>query len=255
MAFEIIDFHTHPFLEQGENMCFYSGTVESISDMCADMERAGISRFAGTVLNKDDTGISGIISSNQRALELWDTLGEKYIPGFHIHPDFLDESEREIKLARERGVRLIGELVQYMHGYRFDHPKMHELLDCLDGGDEVISLHSADPDIADMEALAKYRPDKTFVFAHPGDLNRLPKHIEVMKRRENVYLDLSGTGLFRYGMLKQLVDSVGAERIIFGTDYPICNPGMYVNAVLFEKVSDKDKELIFSGNAKRLLKL
>ena len=255
MSFEIIDFHTHPFAEPCENMCFYPGTVESLADMCADMERAGISRFAGTVLDKSDKGISGIISSNRRALELWEKLPEKYIPGFHIHPDFLDESEKEIKLARERGVRLIGELVQYMHGYRFDHPKMKELLDCLDGGDEVISLHSADPDVGDMEALAEYRPDKTFVFAHPGDLNRVPKHIEVMKRHENVYLDLSGTGLFRYGVLKHLVSQVGAERIIFGTDYPICNPGMYVNAVLFEKISDREKELILSGNAKRLLKL
>lgn len=255
MNFEIIDFHTHPFLEEKENMCFYPGTVSESVDFLFDMERAGISRFAGTVLDKSDKGIDGIIASNRRACELYGLWGEKYIPGIHIHPDYLDESEREIAIARERGVRLIGELVQYMHSYRFDHPKMNELLSLLDGGDEVISLHSADPDVADMERLAAEHKDKTFVFAHPGDLNRLPKHIEAMKRCENVYLDLSGTGLFRYGMLKFLVDSVGAERILFGTDYPICNPGMYINAVLFEKISDKDKELILSGNAKRLLKL
>ena len=108
MDFEIIDFHTHPFLEEKENMCFYPGTVSESADFLADMERAGISRFAGTVLDKSDKGIDGIIASNRRAYELYEKWGDKYIPGIHIHPDFLDESEREIKIARERGVRLIG---------------------------------------------------------------------------------------------------------------------------------------------------
>ena len=55
--------------------------------------------------------------------------------------------------------------------------------------------------------------------------------------------------------IKHLVEKVGADRIIFGSDYPICNPGMYIAGVDFEKISDKEKELIFSENAKRLLKL
>lgn len=255
MSIEIIDFHTHPFLGEEENMCFYPGSVDRLEDMRSDMKRAGISRFAGTVLDKSDKGIKGMIASNRRSLEIRDSVGDEYIPGFHIHPDYIDESEKEIAIAREHGVRLIGELVPYMHGYRYSHPKMLELLSLLDGGDEVISLHSQDPDLEDMKKLALSHKDKTFVFAHPGDLNRLPLHINIMKECENVYLDLSGTGLFRYGMLKFLVDSVGAERIVFGTDYPICNPGMYINAVLFEKISDSEKELILSGNAKRLLKL
>ena len=78
-------------------------------------------------------------------------------------------------------------------------------------------------------------------------------HIEIMKKCDNVCLDLSGTGIFRYGSVKRLVSDVGAERIIFGTDYPICNPAAYVGAVMGEKISDSEKELIFAGNAKRIL--
>ena len=72
---------------------------------------------------------------------------------------------------------------------------------------------------------------------------------------DNVYLDISGTGLFRYGMLKHLVSSVGAERILFGSDYPICNPNMYIAGVEFEKLTDHEKDLIFAENAKKLLKI
>ena len=78
-------------------------------------------------------------------------------------------------------------------------------------------------------------------------------HVGRMKKFPNLYLDISGTGLFRYGLLASSVKTVGSERILFGTDYPICNPRMYVQAVLGEHVTDKEKENILYGNAKRLL--
>jgi hypothetical protein len=70
---------------------------------------------------------------------------------------------------------------------------------------------------------------------------------------ENYYLDLSGTGIFSYGLISYGVNKAGSDRFLFGTDYPICNPGMYVHAVLFEKLRDKDYEAIFSGSARRIL--
>lgn len=255
MALEIIDFHTHPFNCETGNFCFYSGSVKSEEDFISDLEQSGISRFAGSVIDKVKKDFSGVIEGNRAALEIFERYGEKYIPGIHIHPDFLDESEREIESSYSKGVRLIGELVPYHHGWKYDHPRLPELFECLDGKDMVISIHSNDTDLAALEKMAADNPEKTFVFAHPGDIPRVKGHIEIMKRLENVYLDLSGTGLFRYGILKHLCDSVGAERILFGTDYPICNPKMYVEAVLFEKISDREKELVLSGNAKRLLKL
>ena len=56
-------------------------------------------------------------------------------------------------------------------------------------------------------------------------------------------------------MLAAGVKAVGAERILFGTDYPITNPGMYVQAVLGEHISEEEKEKIFYKNAQRILKL
>ena len=43
------------------------------------------------------------------------------------------------------------------------------------------------------------------------------------------------------------------DRVLFGTDYPICNPRMYVQAVLGEHIPDEDKEKILFGNARRIL--
>lgn len=74
-----------------------------------------------------------------------------------------------------------------------------------------------------------------------------------MKKHENLCLDLSGTGLFRYGVLKYLIREVGADRILFGTDYPICNPRMYVEAIYGEEITEEERELVFHGNAERIL--
>ena len=72
----------------------------------------------------------------------------------------------------------------------------------------------------------------------------------------NYDLDLSGYGIFRHGMLRHAIDEFGAERFLYGSDYPTCNPGMYIGGVLLDSlIKDSEKELVFAANAKRLLKL
>ena len=171
-----------------------------------------------------------------------------------MHPDYIEESIKEIEIAHENGVKLIGELVPYMNGWEdYSSKAFYEILDYLKKYDMVVSLHPMNYDA--QEKMALDHKDIQFVFAHPGERNSVDRQIEIMKKCDNVSLDLSGTGIFRYGSIRYMVDNAGAEKIIFGTDYPICNPKMYVNAVLGEKLTDKERELILSGNAKRLLGL
>ena len=82
------------------------------------------------------------------------------------------------------------------------------------------------------------------------------RHLNRMKISENYYLDLSGTGLFRHGMLRHGIDEVGAERFLFGSDYPTCNPAMFLGGVILDtSISEEEKTLILAGNAQRLLQL
>ncbi len=45
--------------------------------------------------------------------------------------------------------------------------------------------------------------------AHPGEYTTFMEHLARMQKYENAYLDISGTGLFRYGMLRYGIDKVG----------------------------------------------
>jgi predicted TIM-barrel fold metal-dependent hydrolase len=96
-------------------------------------------------------------------------------------------------------------------------------------------------------------PKLSFIIAHPGEYDNYMRNLERVEKYPNAYLDICGTGLFRNRMLWYGVNRVGAERFLFGTDYPVCDPAMQVAAVKYQRITDHDRELIFSGNFLRLL--
>ncbi len=249
----VIDFHTHPLIESTQNMNFY-GVDLTPDDVLEDMKNAGIDKFCGSVIQLNPKDYTVVWQHNEAARRLPSVYGDACIPGIHVHPADIERSISEIKLAAEEGIRLIGELVPYMHGWEdYSCRAFSEILDAAEQYGMVVSLHTLN--LEQMKKMASAHKNITFVFAHPGESKLVNEHIEVMRQCENVYLDTSGTGLFRYGMTRYLVEKVGAERIIFGTDYPICNAKMYVNGILGERITDREKELILGGNAERILKL
>ncbi len=260
IEYEIIDFHTHPFLSERTNICshkeYCNMNVESTRTM---LEGMGINKICGSVIGKtcrpeDKESIwQEIRACNDEALRLREIYGDFYIPGFHVHPDFVRESCEEIERMSKLNIKLVGELVPYWHGWRdYSRRDFYEILDiCKDCG-MIVSFHSMGED--EMDKMVKDFPKLTFIAAHPGEYGEFMRHMNRMRTSENYYLDLSGTGLFRHGMLRHALDEFGAERILFGSDYPTCNPAMFVGGVYFDSlIKDREKELIFSGNAKRLL--
>lgn len=254
---EIIDFHTHPFFDKDSYFCLYKESVDAdVNTFLSDMDKAGISRFCGSVIRKarEGEGFELLKKLNRDALKLREVYGERYIPGIHVQPDFVSESAEEIEIAAKNGVKLIGELVPYMHGWKdYSCSGFSEILEVAEKYRMTVSLHLGDHD--QMIKMASEHKNVNFVIAHPGEKERALKHIEAMQKCENMYLDLSGGGMFRYGLVRYLCDKVGAERVVFGTDYPICNLKMYVGAVMGERLTQRERELIFAENAKRLLEL
>ncbi len=256
MSFEIIDFHAHPFISDDENFCMHKDIMPlTIDTTLSEMLEAGITKFCGSVIRREaETTMEMLKASNRDALKLREYYKGAFIPGFHVSPMFIEESIAEIDFAHENDVRMIGELVPYMHHWNdYSRPEFSVLLDHIEKYDMPVSIHTMDMD--QMEAMAKAHPHVNFVFAHPGEKQNVLRHIEIMRACENVHLDISGTGILRYGMIKRVVEQCGAERLLFGTDYPIGGPALYVTSILTEKITDRDRELIFSGNAKRLLHL
>ena len=224
-----------------------------------DLKALGMRAICGSVVSDrqlfDSTRWESFRELNDTALALAEEYKGFYIPGFHVHPDFVRESCEEIERMAKKGLRLIGELVPYFHNWRdYSRKDFSEILDVAEQYDMIVSFHSMGED--EMDKMVLEHPRLRFVAAHPGEYGEFCRHMERMRTSENYYLDTSGYGIFRHGMLRHAIDLFGMERFLYGSDFPTCNPAMYLGGVLLDyTLTDTEKEYILSRNAKTLLGL
>jgi len=259
MDFEIIDFHTHPFIEPINNICAHKEFCHMGAENTHEIfKQLKISRICGSVVSTQPFSDpwEKIRHNNEAALHLKEQYGDFYIPGFHVHPAYPEESIAEIHRMHRLGVNLIGELVPYLDGWSdYSTEAFSVLLEEAGRAGMVVSFHYTMND-EDIDRMVSSHRDIVFVGAHPEEYPYLIRHIERMKLYDNYYLDLSGTGLFRYGMLRRIIDEVGADRVLFGSDFPTCNTAMFLGGVLLDPLlTDTEKEKILAGNAKKILSL
>ena len=251
MNFKIIDFHTHPFLTDSQNICNHKAFIKMTAETTeVKARKLGIEKICGSVVQlpteDEKKNIWQFIKDlNDTALTLRDYYKGFYVPGFHVHSDYVAESCLEIDRMKSLGINLIGELVPYFWGYRkYDTRGMHEITDYATEKNMIISFHPIENDDIDNWVMA--HPKTVFVAAHPNEYGDFMRHIARMKKHDNYFLDLSGYGVFREGMLRRAIDEVGVDRILFGSDYPTCNMAMYVGSVLLDElITDAEKEKIF----------
>ncbi len=259
--YEIIDFHTHPFLSAEENICWHKTHFSmSLEESVALLKDLGAVKICGSVLPlsvREKEGFSvweETKRANRMALQIAERLEGFYIPGFHINPAFLEESINEIDFMKEQGVRLIGELVPYFMEMDYENPNMKPIIEYATQKNMIFNLHTMDD--AAMEKIMAADKNATMICAHPGEGEQFEAHIRRMKKYENCYIDISGTGINRHGVVRRLIDEVGVERILYGSDYPVCNPACLLGGVVLDGLlTEREKEYILFKNAKRLLNI
>ncbi len=259
--YKVIDFHTHLFLGEEENLCKQKAhSVMTVEGSVALLRALGVERVCGSVISLRAGGKEGISlweetkRANRLALQIAEGLDGYYIPGFHVNPAFLEESIAEIDFMHERGVRLIGELVPAFMGLDYENGNMKPLIEYATQKGMIFNLHTLQPAV--MEKVMDADKNAVVVCAHPGEAEALEWHIRRMKKYENCYVDISGTGINRHGVLRRLIDEVGVERILYGSDYPVCSPASLLGGVVLDgSITEREKEYILYKNAKRLLQI
>ena len=256
-GYEIIDAHVHPFSCYGclDTTKFGGATVDD--DFVLALKGAGISRAAGSVIARvpaEQFTWETVHGFNLKALEGRDRYDGFLIPGICVHPWFVKESLEEIDyMYHKENVRFIGELVAYMMHYRnYAAPEMDPVWDLAQQLGMVVNLHLNHLD--EVRHILKNFPDLKLIIAHPtADSAEYEARMRLVAKYPNAALDFSGSGPNTWGMLRRGINWAGKEKLLFGTDFPIRNPGMYVAGVLYERLSDDENAAIFAGNFKRLM--
>ena len=98
-------------------------------------------------------------------------------------------------------------------------------------------------------------PNVAFIIGHSASgWPMIDESCTEAKRRENVHLDLTGSILV-YMAIETMVNRVGADRILFGTDIPFIDAAPGLGRVLMARLSDDEKRKILGLNAKAIFGL
>ena len=182
----------------------------------------------------------------------------------------------DVRRALDAGFCGLGELLPQAQGFSFEDDRWARLVALAVECDVPINLHVSSAVAAnasskatpfdDFVRLVKRFPAATFILAHWG--GGLPFFFEykasLRRAFQNVYFDTSASSLiFDRNVFRRVVDLAGADRVLFGTDYPLlCYPRESRTPDLVRPLADAtasgltgpELEQVLGGNLLRLLK-
>ena len=254
---QIFDFHLHPGYDFHNDELGYEITPERFT---AGLAAHGVCGCAGSAIHKADSNLpleayAQVIPRLNREALAFRSLCPSYVPGIHVHPAFPELSVAEIEHCAKDGARLVGELVPYLMAWKsYADPVLWEILRVAQQKNMLLSFHpNKHPE--DMEPLLAALPHAPIVIAHLDGYGLYEFEIKMMRKYEHVYADISAHGAGREGMLEDAVRRVGADRILYGSDYPGYSPKPFIDRILSAKLTDDAREAILYGNAARLLEI
>ncbi len=263
----VIDFHTHTFPDR-----IARASIESLSK-CSGITPHTDGTVAGLEesMKEDGVDLSVILpvvtkpsqfeTVNRVAAKLCEEK-EHLISFGGIHPDCPDirKKVREIKSLGLRGIKIHP---AYQEVY-MDDIRYLRILEAATEEGLIISVHAGvdiglpEPVYASVEridrAIRETAPRK-LVLAHLGGWKEWDA-VEELLAGEDVYLDTAF--MEEYISDEQLVRIIrkhGAERILFGTDCPWSGQRESIERIRNLPLAGQELELIFGGNAEKLLEL
>lgn len=255
MTREIVDCHIHPIVDPAEDFCWYRRTGDFAAQI-EELRRLGITRACGAIVSKTPAkSFADVRALNDAGLALRDRFPDFYDPGVTIHTRYPRESIAELERCLDReGARWVGELVGYITGYANDYATADALSIFREVARRGVTVNIHCGDFKVIDALCAAIPALRVVAAHlPSDRAALTEVLALMAKYPNLYYDLSGSSsVTRYGIVRYAIDAVGADRFLFGSDYPINSPGACLGGILYERLSDSELDAVLAGNYRRL---
>jgi predicted TIM-barrel fold metal-dependent hydrolase len=278
----ILDFHTHvvsPKIKKGRDK--YVGRDACFSLLYAEPEAKLITaEELITAMDEYEIDKSVILNLGWTRHELCVETNDYILESIALHPKRLigfcviqplagDRAIKEMERCARNGAKGIGEMRPDIQGFDLKNSAvMKPVLEAAIKHNLVFLTHTSEP-VGHLycgkgnitpEVIYPFilgSPDLKLVCAHWG--GGLPFYAlmpEVDRALSNVYFDTAATPfLYKPRIFKQVVDIIGSDRILFGSDYPLLSPRRIIDQVESTGLSKKDKAKILGGNARKLLSI
>lgn len=242
----IVDAHAHA----GPYSLFYipdSGPAA----MVRVMDRCGVSK---AVLSSNMAIQSDATAGNDMTAEAASAHRGRLLGYLTINPWQDPESE----LTRMSDRRFVGiKLHPDLHQYPLTGPRYQAVWAFAAETHAPILTHTAAGSSYDgpeeVEAIARDYPDAVILAGHAGSTPPgYDAMTQVARRHRNVILELCGS--WNHGLeISRMVDAVGAEQVVFGSDFPFIDLRFSLGRVLFAQLSETDRAAVLGGTMTRLL--
>jgi len=108
-------------------------------------------------------------------------------------------------------------------------------------------------EVAAATDVAKRYPNATIILGHSGMTARAAA-VQAARECDNILIDTAISSTYD-NAIEVLVDKVGADRVVYGSDISFFDCIHTMGKIALAKLSDTDKEKIFGLNAKELFRL
>ncbi len=264
-----IDFHTHCFPDRlasraiqtlsdksGGILPYFDGTAAGLSALLKksgvdfgvvqsiatnEHQMRAVNDFAKTVLDNSNLNLyafGSVYPKSEHALDEARRVKELGLCGIKFHPDyqgFYPDDESIFSLYEEINRLNLPVLFHAGEDYGFK-PPYHGMPNRL------------------IKALSVLKVP--VIFAHFGGIGCAEEVIESVCELP-VFLDTSfaSHGIVTKEQALKIIRKHGADKILFGSDAPWSDPNDEVNFIESLGLSEREKELIFNENAKKILKI
>ncbi len=197
-----------------------------LGDLLHRADAAGIERV---VVHTAATDPSQVIPANNWAVDM-QRQSERVVAFGTLHPDYA-EPEKELDRLRRAGIQGLKFHPDFQ-GFFLDDPKFYRLMEII--GDEwTLMIHVGDvlppeqnPSCpVKMARLRREFPGPKLIAAHLGGYSHWKFAVEHLAGLD-VYMDTSSSLSFvDDDTLRALIAKHPADRLLFGSDYPLFDPG------------------------------
>lgn len=276
----IIDFHTHvlpPQIKKNRSQyierdpCFailYSKSdskMATTEELIASMDEAGVD--ISVILNYGWTTHELCLETNDYIMESVSRFPQRLVGFCAVQPQSPEAAIAEIERCARAGIRGVGEMRPDMQLFDLtDEMVMAPFVEALRKNKLILLTHASEPVGHDYPGKGSITPDILYPFiagfpdlklvcAHWG--GGLPFYAlmpEVGKALSNVFFDTAASPLlYTPQVYYQVAQLVGADKILFGSDYPLLAQSRLLKEIEALDLPQETKNLILSGNAQRLL--
>jgi predicted TIM-barrel fold metal-dependent hydrolase len=216
------------------------------------MDRAGLVRemreqgiSTGLVFHPDNDLVRSIIDQTPGVYGLvW------------ANPRTPDAVVRTRHLLDEAGSKFRGvKLHPLLDGYHPDDPSVHPIIELLIERALPALIHCGHPIFTlpwSIEELIRRYPEARIILGHMGHGNiiYINAAIDVAARNPNVYLETSGMPM--HSKIREAVERVGPDRVLYGSDTPFHHPSVELAKVRVSGLPADLTDRVLGENGRRL---